>query len=81
LLLDFEVWLERLAPELPHEQYKHNKGDEMNADGHLKRSIMGRESVVAITGGKLDFGSWEQLFSNDFDGMRDKHCLIKILGE
>ncbi len=53
----------------------------MNADGHLKRSIMGRESVVAITGGKLDFGSWEQLFSNDFDGMRDKHCLIKILGE
>jgi len=78
---DFEVWLEKLAPELPHEQYRHNKGDELNADGHLKRTIMGRESVVASTGGKLDFGSWEQLFYYDFDGMRDKHCLIKIIGE
>ena len=78
---DFEVWLEKLAPELPYEQYKHNRGNEMNADGHLKRTIMGREAVVAITGGKLDFGSWEQLFYYDFDGMRDKHCLIKIIGE
>ena len=78
---DFEVWLEKLAPELPYDQYQHNKGDEKNADGHLKRSIMGREAVVAITGGKLDFGSWEQLFYYDFDGMREKHCLIKIIGE
>ena len=79
---DFEVWLEKLAPKLPYEQYTHNKGYERNADGHLKRTIMGREAVVAITGGKLDFGSWEQLFYYDFDGMRDnKHCLVKIIGE
>lgn len=78
---DYEAWLEKLDPELPYEQYKHNKGEEKNADGHLKRSIMGREATVAITGGKLDFGSWEQLFYYDFDGKRDKHCLIKIIGE
>ena len=78
---DFEVWLEKLAPENPHEQYKHNKGLEQNADGHLKRTIMGREAVIAITQGMLDFGSWEQIFYYDFDGMRDKHALIKIIGE
>lgn len=78
---DFEQWLERLAPELPYEQYLHNKGDERNADAHLKRTIMGREAVVAITAGRLDFGSWEQVFYYDFDGMRNKHALIKIIGE
>jgi secondary thiamine-phosphate synthase enzyme len=78
---DFEVWLEGLAPELPYDQYKHNTETEHNADAHLKRSIMGREVVVAITGGKLDFGSWEQLFYYEFDGMRDKRVLIKIIGE
>ncbi|MFA5448123.1 MAG: secondary thiamine-phosphate synthase enzyme YjbQ, partial [Sphaerochaeta sp.] len=76
---DFEVWLEGLAPELPYDQYKHNTETEHNADAHLKRSIMGREVVVAITGGKLDFGSWEQLFYYEFDGMRDKRVLIKII--
>ncbi|MFA5448197.1 MAG: secondary thiamine-phosphate synthase enzyme YjbQ [Sphaerochaeta sp.] len=78
---DFEVWLEGLAPELPYDQYKHNTETEHNADAHLKRTIMGREAVVAITGGKLDFGSWEQLFYYEFDGMRDKRVLIKIIGE
>ena len=77
---DFERWLEKLAPEKPHDQYNHN-GYEDNADAHLKRSIMGREVVVAITNGRLDFGTWEQIFYGEFDGMRDKRVLIKIIGE
>ena len=77
---DFEQWLEKLAPEKPHEQYDHN-GYEDNADAHLKRSVMGREVVVAVTKGKLDFGTWEQIFYGEFDGMRDKRVLIKIIGE
>ncbi len=77
---DFEVWLEKLAPEKPHSQYKHN-GSEDNADAHLKRTIMGREVVVAITGGKLDFGPWEQIFYGEFDGNRRKRVLIKVIGE
>lgn len=77
---DFEIWLEKLAPEHPHSQYKHN-GYEDNADAHLKRTIMGREVVVAITGGKLDFGPWEQIFYGEFDGKRRKRLLVKIIGE
>ncbi len=77
---DFETWLEKLAPEKPHSQYRHN-GAEDNADAHLKRSIMGRECVVAVTGGKLDFGPWEQIFYGEFDGRRAKRVLIKIIGE
>lgn len=77
---DFEVWLEKLAPEKPHSQYKHN-GYEDNADAHLKRQIMGREVVCAITNGKLDFGSWEQIFYGEYDGMRRKRVLVKIIGE
>ena len=77
---DYERWLEKLAPEKPYEQYAHN-GYEDNADAHLKRTIMGREAVVAITGGKLDFGTWEQLFYYEFDGKRNKRALIKIIGE
>ncbi|MCF8391401.1 MAG: secondary thiamine-phosphate synthase enzyme YjbQ [Bacteroidales bacterium] len=77
---DFEVWLEKLAPEKPYSQYKHN-GFEDNADGHLKRSIMGREVVVAVTKGKLDFGPWEQIFYGEFDGKRRKRVLVKIIGE
>ncbi|MFW5656113.1 MAG: secondary thiamine-phosphate synthase enzyme YjbQ [Bacteroidota bacterium] len=77
---DFEVWLEKLAPEKPHSQYKHN-GFEDNADAHLKRTIMGREVVVAVTGGKLDFGPWEQIFYGEFDGKRKKRVLVKIIGE
>jgi len=77
---DFEVWLEKLAPEKPHSQYKHN-GYEDNADAHLKRTIMGRECVIAITNGKLDFGTWEQVFYGEFDGKRDKRVLVKIIGE
>ncbi|MGE4526071.1 MAG: secondary thiamine-phosphate synthase enzyme YjbQ [Sphaerochaeta sp.] len=77
---DYEVWLEKLAPEKPYSQYRHN-GYEDNADAHLKRTIMGRESVVAITKGKLDFGTWEQIFSYEFDGKRTKRVLIKIIGE
>ena len=77
---DFERWLEKLAPEKPHAQYDHN-GHEDNADAHLKRTIMGRETVVAITGGKLDLGPWEQIFYGEFDGCRAKRVLIKILGE
>lgn len=77
---DFEKWLERLAPEKPHSQYRHN-GAEDNADAHLKRTLMGREVVVAITGGCLDFGPWEQIFYGEFDGKRAKRVLIKILGE
>ena len=77
---DFEKWLEHLAPEKPHSQYRHN-GAEDNADAHLKRSIMGREVVVAVTKGQLDFGPWEQIFYGEFDGIRPKRVLIKILGE
>jgi len=77
---DFENWLEKLAPEKPHSQYRHN-GFEDNADAHLKRQIMGREVTVAITDGKLDFGPWEQIFYGEFDGMRRKRVLIKIIGE
>jgi secondary thiamine-phosphate synthase enzyme len=77
---DFEVWLEKLAPEKPYSQYKHN-GFEDNADAHLKRTIMGREVVVAITEGKLDAGPWEQIFYGEFDGKRDKRVLVKIIGE
>ncbi|MCL1826913.1 MAG: secondary thiamine-phosphate synthase enzyme YjbQ [Candidatus Cloacimonetes bacterium] len=77
---DMEVWLEKLAPEKPHSQYQHN-GYEDNADAHLKRTVMGREVVVAITKGKLDFGPWEQIFYGEFDGKRDKRVLVKIIGE
>ncbi len=77
---DFEKWLEKLAPEKPYNQYAHN-GFEDNADAHLKRTIMGREVVAAITEGKLDFGTWEQIFYFEFDGKRDKRVLIKIIGE
>ncbi len=77
---DFEVWLEKLAPEKPHSQYNHN-GYEDNADAHLKRQIMGREVVCAITDGKLDFGPWEQIFYGEYDGMRKKRVLVKIIGE
>lgn len=77
---DYERWLEKLAPEKPYEQYDHN-GFEDNADAHLKRTIMGREVVVAVTGGRLDFGTWEQIFYFEFDGKRDKRALIKIIGE
>jgi len=77
---DFEVWLEKLAPEKPYSQYHHN-GYEDNADAHLKRSIMGREAVVAVTAGKLDFGPWEQIFYGEFDGKRKKRVLVKIIGE
>ena len=77
---DYEVWLEKLAPEKPHSQYHHN-GFEDNADAHMKRQIMGREVVVAVTDGKLDFGTWEQIFYGEFDGKRRKKMLIKIIGE
>ena len=77
---DFEVWLEKLAPEKPYSQYRHN-GFEDNADAHLKRSVMGREVVVAVTDGQLDFGPWEQIFYGEFDGKRKKRVLVKIIGE
>jgi secondary thiamine-phosphate synthase enzyme len=77
---DFEAWLEGLAPEKPYSRYRHN-GYEDNADAHLKRTIMGREVVAAVTGGKLDFGPWEQIFYGEFDGKRRKRVLIKIIGE
>ena len=77
---DFEVWLEKLAPEKPHSQYMHN-GFEDNADAHLKRTIMGREVVVAVTEGKMDFGPWEQIFYGEFDGKRRKRVLVKIIGD
>jgi len=77
---DFEIWLEKLAPEKPYSQYKHN-GFEDNADAHLKRTIMGREVIVALSEGKLDFGPWEQIFYGEFDGKRGKRVLIKIIGE
>jgi secondary thiamine-phosphate synthase enzyme len=77
---DFEKWLEKLAPEKPYSQYAHN-GFEDNADAHLKRTVMGREVVVAVTAGKLDFGPWEQIFYGEFDGKRRKRVLVKIIGE
>ena len=77
---DFERWLEELAPEKPYDRYKHN-GYEDNADAHLKRQIMGREVVVAVTGGKLDFGPWERIFYGEFDGGRRKRVLVKVIGE
>ncbi|MBI4855496.1 MAG: YjbQ family protein [Acetobacterium woodii] len=80
LYQDYEVWLEKLALEKPYSQYRHN-GYEDNADAHLKRTIMGRETVVAVTAGKLDFGQWEQIFYFEFDGKRDKRVLVKIIGE
>jgi secondary thiamine-phosphate synthase enzyme len=78
---DFEKWLETLAPEKPHAQYRHNDTGEDNADAHLKRTIMGREVVVAVTAGQLDFGPWEQIFYGEFDGRRKKRVLVKIIGE
>ena len=77
---DFERWLERLAPERPYDQYEHN-GSEDNADAHLKRTVMGREVVVAITDGRLDFGPWEQIFYYELDGQRPKRVLVKVIGE
>ena len=77
---DFEVWLEKLAPEKPYSQYRHNSFED-NADAHLKRSIMGREVVVALSEGQLDFGPWEQIFYGEFDGKRRKRVLVKIIGE
>jgi secondary thiamine-phosphate synthase enzyme len=76
---DFEVWLEGMAPEKPYSRYQHN-GFEDNADAHLKRTIMGREVVVAVTNGKLDFGTWEQIFYGEFDGKRRKRVLVKVIG-
>ncbi|MDC0228771.1 secondary thiamine-phosphate synthase enzyme YjbQ [Nitrosopumilus sp.] len=81
LLCDYEKWLEELAPHEPIEQYKHNDTGEDNADAHLKRQVMGREVVVAITNGELDFGPWEQIFYGEFDGKRPKRVLVKIIGE
>ena len=81
LLRDYEKWLEELAPHEPIEQYKHNDTGEDNADAHLKRQVMGREVVVAITNGELDFGPWEQIFYGEFDGKRVKRVLVKIIGE
>ncbi|MBN1453929.1 MAG: YjbQ family protein [Anaerolineales bacterium] len=78
---DYEVWLEKLAPHEPIHQYRHNDTGEDNADAHLKRQVMGREVVVAVTNGKLDFGPWEQIFYGEFDGRRRKRVLVKIIGE
>lgn len=77
---DYEAFLERVAPEKPHDQYKHNTFED-NADAHIKRQLMGREAMVAVTEGRLDFGPWEQIFYGEFDGKRDKRVLIKIIGE
>jgi secondary thiamine-phosphate synthase enzyme len=77
---DFEDWLEHLAPHEPVSSYRHNRGED-NADAHLKRQVMGREAVVAVTGGRLDFGPWEQIFYGEFDGRRRKRVLVKIIGE
>ncbi|MDR1675634.1 MAG: secondary thiamine-phosphate synthase enzyme YjbQ [Tannerella sp.] len=77
---DIDVWLEKLAPEKPYDRYRHNTYED-NADAHLKRSVMGREVVVAVTGGQLDFGPWEQIFYGEFDGKRRKRVLVKIIGE
>ena len=81
LLNDYEKWLENLAPHEPISQYEHNKTGEDNADAHLKRQVMGREVVIAITNGKLDFGPWEEIFYGEFDGKRSKRVLVKIIGE
>jgi secondary thiamine-phosphate synthase enzyme len=81
LLHDFEVWLEKLVPHAPTSQYHHNRTGEDNADAHLKRQVMGRQVVVAITKGKMDFGPWEQIFYGEFDGRRRKRVLVKIIGE
>ena len=78
---DYEKWLEELAPHEPVDQYEHNKTGEDNADAHLKRQVMGREVVIAITNGKLDFGPWEQIFYGEFDGRRQKRILVKLIGE
>jgi secondary thiamine-phosphate synthase enzyme len=78
---DYDVWLEKLAPHAPTSQYRHNDTGEDNADAHLKRQVMGREVVVAVTEGKLDFGPWEQIFYGEFDGRRKKRVLIKVIGE
>lgn len=78
---DFEAWLEKLAPEKPHAQWRHNETGEDNADAHLKRTIMGREVTIAITNGDLDLGPWEEVFYGEFDGRRKKRVLIKIIGE
>jgi secondary thiamine-phosphate synthase enzyme len=78
---DYEVWLEKLAPHEPVSQYHHNRTGEDNGDAHLKRQVMGREVVVAVTKGKLDFGTWEQIFYGEFDGRRRKRVLVKIIGE
>ncbi len=81
LLADYDKWLEKLAPHEPTNQYQHNRTGEDNADAHMKRQLMGREVVVAITDGKLDFGPWEQIFYGEFDGRRKKRVLVKIIGE
>ena len=81
LLQDYDAWLEKLAPHAPVGQYRHNDTGEDNADAHLKRQVMGREVIVAISKGKLDFGPWEQIFYGEFDGRRDKRVLVKIIGE
>jgi secondary thiamine-phosphate synthase enzyme len=78
---DYEVWLEKLAPHAPPDQYRHNDTGEDNADAHMKRQVMGREVVVAVTKGKLDFGPWEQIFYGEFDGRRKKRVLVKVIGE
>jgi secondary thiamine-phosphate synthase enzyme len=78
---DYDKWLEQLAPHEPTDQYRHNETGEDNADAHLKRQVMGREVVVAITNGKLDFGPWEQIFYGEFDGRRNKRVLVKVIGE
>ena len=80
LHLDYEVWLEKIAPHEPGSQYRHNVGED-NADAHMKRQVMGREAVVAVTNGRLDFGPWEQIFYGEFDGRRKKRVLVKIIGE
>jgi secondary thiamine-phosphate synthase enzyme len=77
---DFDVWLEKLAPHEPVSQYEHNNGED-NADAHLKRQVMGREAVIAVTGGRLDFGPWEQVFYGEFDGKRKKRVLVKVIGD
>jgi secondary thiamine-phosphate synthase enzyme len=81
LLHDYEQFLERLAPHAPIKQYRHNDTGEDNADAHIKRQVMGREVVVAVTGGRLDFGPWEQIFYGEFDGRRRKRVLVKVIGE
>ena len=81
LIEDYDEWLEKLAPHAPTDQYRHNRTGEDNADAHMKRQLMGREVVVAITDGKLDFGPWEQIFYAEFDGRRKKRVLVKIIGE